>query len=185
MTVAERTTIAFAALGAFSGAITTGLLMVLPENWKIDIGEFLSISPLSMVAGLVFGVVFGAVMNYFGLASARTAVLFAAASALSYLVAVNLAFHLVNTIEAAWLLGILAGVAGAAGLTAAVARLFPFARRTGPAALMLAAGGLLGALLEAPMRSGSGFVEWLALFATWQAGYAAAFATSLPAATEK
>ena len=178
---ARETVAAFAVLGAISDAIATGLLMALPEKWKIEIGEFLFISPLSIVAGLVFGIVFGAVMRYLGLASARIAVLYAVASTVSYLVAVNLAFHLVDTIEATWLLGAIVGFVGAACLTAAAARLFPFARRTGPAALMLVAGGLLGALLEVPIRSGSGFVDWLILFAAWQAGYAAAFATALPA----
>ena len=79
------------------------------------------------------------------------------------------------------LIGAIVGFAGAACLTAAAARLFPFARQLGPAVLMLVAGGLLGTLLEAPMRSGSGFLDWLALVAPWQAGYAAAFATALPA----
>ncbi len=183
MTVAEQKTVAaFALLGALSGAITTGLLMTLPQNWKIEIGEFLFVSPLSIVAGLVFGVIFGAALRYLGLASARIAVLYAAASTLSYLVAVNLAFHLIDAIEAVWLLGAIAGLVGAGCLTAAAARLFPFARRAGPAALMLVAGGLLGTLLEVPIRGGSGFVDWLVLFVPWQAGYAAAFATVLPAA---
>ena len=181
MTVAGRQTVAaFAVLGACSGAIATGLLMALPENWKFEIGEFLFISPLSIVAGLVFGMVFGAVMRYLGLASAWVAVLYAAASTLSYFVAVNLAFHLVDAIDAAWLLGVMVGLVGAACLTAAAARLFPFARRPTPAAMMVVPGGLLGVLLEVPIRSGSGFADWLVLFAAWQAGYAAAFATALP-----
>ncbi len=179
---ARKTVAAFAVLGAGSGAIATGLLMELPQNWKIEIGDLLFVSPLSIVAGLVFGIVFGAVMRYLGLASARIAVRYAAASTLSYFVAVNLAFHLVDTIEAAWLLGAIVGLVGAACLTAAAARLFPFARQSEPAAVMVVAGGLLGVLLEAPIRSGSGFVDWLVLFVPWQAGYAAAFATALPAA---
>ena len=77
------------------------------------------------------------------------------------------------------------GLVGAACLTAAAVRLFPFARRAGPAAAMVVAGGLLGVLLEAPIRSGSGFADWLVLFAAWQAGYAAAFATALPPAVER
>ena len=59
-------------------------------------------------------------------------------------------------------------------------RLFPFARRSGPVALMVVAGSLLGVLLEMPIRSGSGIVDWLVFFVPWQAGYAAAFATALP-----
>ncbi len=181
MIVAARNpVIVFALLGALSGAIATGLLMTLPDHWKIESADLFFLSPLSIVAGLVFGIIFGAVMKYLGLASARIAALYAAASTASYFVAVNLAFHLVDTIEAAWLLGAIVGFVGAACLTAAAARLFRFARRAGPAALMLVAGGLLGALLEVPVRNGGGFVEWLILFAPWQAGYAAAFATVLP-----
>ncbi len=182
---ARRTVAAFAVLGAGSGAIATGLLMALPQNWKIEIGDLLFVSPLSIVAGLVFGMVFGAVMRYLGLASARITVLYAVASTLSYFVAVNLAFHLVDTIGAAWLLGAIVGLVGAACLTAAAARLFPFARKSGPAAVMVVAGGLLGVLLEMPIRSDNGFLDWLILFAAWQAGYAAAFATALPSVGAK
>jgi hypothetical protein len=171
----------FAVLGALSGAIATGLLMTLPENWKFESADLFFLSPLSIAAGLVFGVIFGAVLRYLELANLRVALLYAVASTLSYFVAVNLAFHLVDIIEAVWLLGAITGFAGAACLTAAAMGLFPFARRTGPASLMLVAGGLLGTLLEAPIRSGSGFVDWLILFVPWQAGYAAAFATALPA----
>ena len=170
----------FAGLGALSGAIATGLLMVLPEHWKYESADLYFLSPLSIVAGLTFGIMFGAALRYRGLASARIAALYTVASTLSYFVAVNLAFHLVETFEKIWLLGAVVGFAGAACLTAAAALLLPFARRIGPCALMLTAGGLLGALLEAPIRSGSGYLDWLILFVPWQAGYAAAFATALP-----
>jgi hypothetical protein len=184
--VAGRKIVArFAGLGAISGAISTGLLMTLPEHWKYESADLFFLSPLSIVAGLAFGVIFGAAMRYLGLASLRTAVFYAAASTASYFVAVNLAFHLMGSIEAVWLLGVIVGFAGAACLTAAAVRLFPFARRAGPVALMLIAGGILGALLEIPVRSGSGLVDWLVLFAVWQAGYAAAFATALPPAVER
>ena len=176
--------IVFAMFGAVSGTIATGLLMTLPDHWKFESADLFFLSPLSIVAGLVFGVIFGAFLRYLGLVSLRTAVLYAAASTVSYFVAVNLAFHLVDTIEAPWLLGAIVGFVGAACLTASALGLFRFARRTGPAALMLVAGGLLGMLLEAPMRSGSGFTDWLILFVPWQAGYAAAFATALPPAGE-
>ncbi len=180
MVAGHKTVAGFAGLGAVSGAIATWLLIVLPDHWQFESADLFILSPLSIVAGLVFGVIFGTFLRYLGLASSRVAVLYAAASTVSYFLAVNLALHLVDTIEAVWLLGAIAGFAGAAGLTAAAAWLFPFARRLGPAVLMLVAGGLLGTLLEAPMRSGSGILDWLALVAPWQAGYAAAFATALP-----
>jgi hypothetical protein len=180
MVAGRKTVVRFAGLGAISGAFSTGLLMTLPEHWKYESADLFFLSPLSIVAGLVFGVIFGAAMRYLGLASLRIAVFYTAASTASYFVAVNLAFHLVDSIEAVWLLGAIVGFVGAACLTAAAAWLFPFARRAGPAVLMLVAGGLLGALLEAPVRSGSGIADWLILFVPWQAGYAAAFATALP-----
>jgi len=182
MVAGQRTVAGFAGLGAVSGAIATGLLIVLPDHWQFESADLFILSPLSIVAGLVFGVIFGTFLRYLGLASSRVAVLYAAASTVSYFLAVNLALHLVDIIEAVWLLGAIVGFAGAACLTAAAAQLFPFARRLGPAVLTLVAGGLLGTLLEAPMRSGSGILDWLALVAPWQAGYAAAFATALPAA---
>ena len=50
---------------------------------------------------------------------------------------------------------------------------------------MLIAGCLLGALLEVVLADGATFWHWLILFAPWQAGYAAAFATALPSAVER
>ena len=76
MIMAGRKTVArFAGLGTLSGAISTGLLMVLPENWKFESADLFFLSPLSIVAGLVFGVIFGAVLRYLGLATSRTAAL--------------------------------------------------------------------------------------------------------------
>ncbi len=192
MIVAGRKAVAaFAVLGAISGAIATGLRMALSENWMIEIGGLLFVSPLSIVAGLVFGIIFGAVLRYLGLASARVAALYAAASTVSYFVAVNLAIHLVDTIEAVWLLGAVVGLAGAACLTAAAAWLFPFARKKGPCVVMVVTGGVLGTLLEFPMMSGPEIWDiwdvwnWMTFFAPWQAAYAAAFATALPPAVER
>ncbi len=171
---------AFAVLGAVSGAITTGLLMVLSDQWKIESVDLFLVSPLSIVAGLVFGVIFGTFLRYLSLASARIAVLYAAASTVSYFVAVNLALHLSEFFESAMLLGVIVGLVGATCLTAAAALLLPFARRVGPCVLMLIAGGVLGTLLETPARGDGGVLIWLFLFVPWQAGYAAAFATALP-----
>ncbi len=180
MTAGRRYPLRFALLGASSGAIATGLLMVLPQRWKIEIADVLWLSSLSVVAGLVFGIIFGAVLRYLGLATPRAAVLYALASTLSYFLAVNLALHLVDRLEAIWQVGLIAGVVGAACLTALAAWLLPFARRIGPCALMLAAGCLLGAVLEFPLRGNGGFADWFVFYAIWQAGYAAAFATALP-----
>ncbi len=180
MTVKGPEHLRFALAGAVSGAIAAGLLMALPVRWKIEIGDFLVFSSLSIVAGLVFGIVFGALLRVRGLAETRTALLYAAASTVSYFVAVNLAFHLVDAVEEVWQLGLIAGLVGAGCLTALAAWLLPFARRIGPCALMLTAGCLLGALLEFPVRADGDFWDWLLFYGAWQAGYAAAFATALP-----
>ncbi len=182
MTAGRRYPLRFALLGASSGAIATGLLMVLPQRWKIEIADVLWLSSLSVVAGLVFGIIFGAVLRYLGLATPRAAVLYTLAATLSYFLAFNLALHLVDRLEAIWQVGLIAGVVGAACLTALAAWLLPFARRIGPCALMLAAGCGLGALLEIPLRGDGGFVNWFVFYGVWQAGYAAAFASALPKA---
>ena len=127
-----------------------------------------------IAAGLVFGIKFGAVLRHLGLATPRAAVLYALASTLSYFLAVNLALHLVDRLEAIWQVGLIAGLVGAACLTALAAWLLPFARRIGPCALMLAAGCGLGAVLEFPLRGDGGFVNWFVFYGVWQAGYAAA-----------
>lgn len=183
MTDRRREILLFAVLGAVSGAITTGALYTLPLNWKIEIADLLWISPLSIYAGLVFGVIFGALLKYRGLADTRTAVIYALASTASYFVAFNLALNVVDGLEDAWLTGMIVGLAGSACLTAAAALLLPFARQVKPIALMLVAGCLLGVLLEVALADEASFWRWLLLFAPWQAGYAAAFATALPRAT--
>ena len=130
----------------------------------------------------MFGIIFGSLLKYRGLAGTWTAVLYALASTASYFVAVNLALHVIDDLEAAWLTGMIAGLAGGACLTAAAAALLPFVRRVRPIALMLVAGCLLGALLHVALADGATFWHFLVFFAAWQAGYAAAFATALPSA---
>jgi hypothetical protein len=180
MTVDPRNLLLFAGLGAVSGTIATGSLFMFPRAWKIEVADFLMLSPMSIEAGLAFGIIFGGLLKYRGLAGPMTAVLYALASTASYFVAVNLALHVSDGLEGIWLTGMIAGLAGSACLTAAAAILLPFVRRVGPIALMLAVGCLLGALLEVALADGATFWHWLVLFAAWQAGYAAAFATALP-----
>ena len=180
MTVKVPGPLCFALAGAVSGAVTTGFLFAFPSDWKIEIADFLVLSPMSIEAGLVFGVIFGALLKLRGLADTRTAVLYALASTAAYFVAVNLALQVGDGLEDIWLTGMIAGLAGSACLTAAAAALLPFVRRVRPIALMLVAGCLLGVLLEVALADGATFWDWLLFYATWQAGYAAAFATALP-----
>ncbi len=175
-----RNLLLFASLGAVSGTIAAGSPFVSPLDWKIEVADLLMLSPMSIDAGLAFGVLFGGLLKYRGLAGTGTAVLYALASTVSYFVAVNLALHVIDALEVAWLTGMIAGLAGSACLTAAAAALLPFVRRIGPIALMLVAGCLLGALLDVALADGATFWHALVFFAAWQAGYAAAFATALP-----
>ena len=180
MTDRRRDLLLFAALGVISGAITTGALFALPQDWRFKIGNFLILSPASILAGLVFGIIFGAFLKYRGLADVRTVVLYALASTASYFVAVHLLVHGAYSTEDIWKIGMFCGLAGSACLTAAAVALLPFARRVEPIALMLIAGCLLGALLDFALADGWNFWRSLVFFALWQAGYAAAFATALP-----
>ncbi len=180
MTVKAPDPLRFALVGAISGAITTGSLFSLPRDWKIGIGNFLMLSPTSIEAGLVFGVIFGGLLKYRGLADTRTAVFYALASTASYFVAVNLALHVTDGLEDIWLTGMIAGLAGSACLTAAAAALLPFVRQVRPIVLMLVAGCLLGVLLEVALADGATFWHWLLFYGAWQASYAAAFAAALP-----
>ena len=173
----------FALLGAASGAITTGSLFALPTDWKIEIGDFLMLSPVSTEAGLIFGVIFGGLLKVRGLADTRIAVFYALASTAAYFVAVNLALHVNDGLEEIWLTGMIAGLAGSACLTAAAAALLPFVRQVRPIALMLVAGCLLGVLLEVALADDAAFWDWLLFYGPWQSGYAAAFATALPGRT--
>ncbi len=52
MTVKRPDTLRFALLGAASGAIATGLRRALPARWKIESGDFLVFSSLSIMAAL-------------------------------------------------------------------------------------------------------------------------------------
>ncbi len=182
MTGDRRNLLLFAGFGAVSGTVTTGSLFMFPSDWEIEVADFLTLSPMSIEAGLAFGIIFGSLLKVRRLAGPMTAAFYALASTASYFVAVNLALNISDGLEDIWLTGMIAGLAGSACLTAAAALLLPFVRRVRPIALMLVAGCLLGALLEVALAEGATFWHWLVLFAAWQAGYAAAFATALPPA---
>ncbi len=107
--------------------------------------------------------------------------LFAVASTLSYFVAVQLALNfLTDALEDIISVGIAAGLCGGGLLAVASAALMPGFRRWRVCALMVVAGGVLGATLYFAITFDH-FFTWLALFAPWQAGYAAAMATALVA----
>jgi len=82
-------------------------------------------------------------------------------------------------------IGMIAGLFGAACLTALTVAILPFSRRMWPCLLMLIAGSLLGGVLAVTLylyhvRGGTPILAWLALYSPWQAGFAAAFGTAIP-----
>ncbi len=166
----------FALLGAVSGSVATTLIQVLPET-SLKLFEWLKLSPFSLLPGLVFGLIIGLALYRGGHAGPRAFAAYVAASTVSYLAAFNLAFGIYDHPDPMWLTGMIAGLFGSACLTGLAAWMFPFVRKFRPIALMLVAGCVLGALL---FRFG-GFWGMLLFYAAWQAGYAAAFATALPA----
>ncbi len=179
-------------LGAVSGLVAT-LSFHLPQ-WLgfYDDLEFevrvldsfaLQISPLSIGPGLVFGLIAGFALRRAGQAEGWRYPLFAIASTLCYFLAVQLAVtFLVDLLDDIILVGIAAGLCGGGLLAATSAALMPAFRRWRVCALMVASGGVLGALLFFAIGYDDNFFAWLALYAPWQAGYAAAMALALNAA---
>lgn len=170
----------FAVLGAGSGAIATGLAFAAPGSWEYEVAPRLTLSPVSLTPGLVFGVIIGLVLYRRGLASPVAFASYILASTWSYLAAFLLASEiLLELIDSVVLIGLISGLFGSACLTAYSALQFVFLRRLAPCLLMLVAGCLLGGLLPLVVRS-EGFFPTMMFFALWQAGYAAALATGLP-----
>ncbi len=166
----------FALLGALSGSVATTLIQVLPET-SLKLFEWLKLSPFSLLPGLVFGLIIGLALYRGGHAGPRAFAAYVAASTVSYLAAVNLVFGIYGYVGSLWPTGMIGGLLGGACLTGLAAWMFAFVRKFRPIALMLVAGCALGGLLGI----GVGFWGALVFFAVWQAGYAAAFATALPA----
>jgi len=174
-------------LGALSGAIATVAIFIplwLGINKSLELsfnagGFDILFSPMSLVPGLVFGLIVGNALRREGLASGWGYAIYIAAAGLSYFLAVQLTLNvLVDLLENIILVGVAAGAFGAALLTAATAALIPDFRRPMPLIAMILAGAVLGAALYLAI-AGNHFLGWLLLFAPWQAGYAAAMATAL------
>ncbi len=176
----------WAGLGAVSGLCAT--LSIFVPQWigiygdvKFNLGPVgLFVSPLSLGPGLVFGLIVGYALRRAGLAGGWRYPGYIAASTIAYFAAVQLSLNvLVDALDNIVAVGIIAGLSGAALLTAMSAALMPAFRRRRPIIATIAAGGILGALLIVPIEQEQ-FLYWLALYAPWQAGYAAAMATALP-----
>jgi len=185
-----RQVLRFGLWGLASGCVTWALIDLAhrpavefhPEYQLPLFGNaYLSFADLSLIPGLVFGVVVGLVLNRLGQAAARQVILYAGAATVANFAATNLAVNVVQAgggLDALWV-GMIAGFAGAACLTALSLPLLPFTRRRRPCLLMLAAGCLLGGLLQVALGSGQDY-GFLILYGAWQAGYAAALGTAVP-----
>lgn len=176
----------WAALGALSGTLAT--LATLIPDWlnvenalqrDIRVGgiEFL-LSPFTLVPGLAFGLILGQSLRHEGLFSGWRHAAYIAASGLSYFVVVHISINfLLDSLDNIILTGIVAGAIGATLLAAATAALIPDFRRRRPMIAMILAGTILGATLVFIVMLPP-FLGRLLLFASWQAGYAAAMATA-------
>jgi hypothetical protein len=139
----------------------------------------MSLSPLSIAPGLVFGLVVGQALSREGLASGGRFAAYIVAAGLSYFLTVQLTLGiLVDLLDNIILVGVAAGAFGGALLAAATAALIPDFQRRKPMIAMILAGAILGATLFFAITS-EHFFGWFLLFAPWQAGYAAAMATAL------
>jgi hypothetical protein len=174
-------------LGALSGAIATVVIYIplwlgINETLELSLnagGFDITISPMSLVPGLVFGLIVGHALRREGLAHGAGYAIYIAAAGLSYFLAVQLTLNvLVDLLQNIILIGVAAGAFGAALLAAATAALIPDFRRRKPMIAMVLAGAVLGAALFFAI-SNDHFLGWLLLFAPWQAGYATAMATAL------
>jgi hypothetical protein len=182
-----RNLVTLGLLGLLSGMMTWLVITFVWEpyiglDWQLKLaGWELSFSHLTLAPGLLFGAIVGWFLWRRRLAQSWQALAYAAAAILSNFIATNLAAHLVDSIDSAVFLGMLAGLVGAACLTALSLPLFAFVRRPAPCLLMVAAGTLLGGLLGPAMEgSGEYGLGFLLLYAAWQAGYAGAMSTGLP-----
>lgn len=184
---AARTVLQFAMTGAISGALVTlaifipqwfGFYDALEANFR-DGAFKLNFSPLSILPGLVFGLLAGRLLAMRGMLAARRYWAYVAVSTLSYFVTVQVTLDLfIDLTDNMFTVGIAAGALGAALLTAATALLSAVPLRPRSAAAMILAGAVFGAGLYIPL-GWNHFIGWLLLFAPWQSAYASAMATAL------
>lgn len=176
----------FGVLGLLSGGLTVGAMMVVEPprtEWSIPGTDLaLAFDAFSVIPGFVFGVIIGAALLWRGLANAIQVAAYVLAAGVSNFAATNLALNIFEAVDNHMVTGMIAGLFGAACLTAFSIAILPFSRRWPPCLLMLLAGCLLGGLLAVPLNriDGEPIVMWLVLYAPWQAGFAAAFGTTLP-----
>jgi hypothetical protein len=170
----------FVLLGVISGTASTVAFVMIPEDFRIVIGNSVVLSTPSIAPGLIFGIIFGSLLKYRGLAETKTAALYALASTASYFVAVHMMIQNYLRLEEPWQFAMILGATASTCLTAAAAALLPFTRRLVPIALMVLSGCSPGAMAELTVGLGAGIWGIMFFAVVGQTIYAAAFATALP-----
>lgn len=170
----------FALLGAISGALyglwTFGILESLPGSEKPVLDWLETISNQSG-AGLIYGVIVGAILRRPLGFSIATWMLFIIAGGLCYYAAINVAILLYDR-ESNVMTAIGGGAAGLVGaflFSGATAGLSSAARHGRFLGVTTITGAVLGLLLPLGLNIDS-VSMWIAFFALWQAGYAGATA---------
>jgi len=174
-------------LGLLSGSLVWVVAMFVWEpliglKWDLKMaGWEVSLNQFTLAPGVIFGAVVGGFLWMRDLIRPWQLPAYLAAATVSNFIATNFAASMVDSIDSAAMLGMAAGLLGAACLTAISILLFPFVRRSLPCLLMVGAGTLLGGLLKPALEESGEYVPGLLLlYAVWQAGYAGALGTALP-----
>src|SRR5262252_8659745 len=144
-----RQVLQFALWGLASGCVTWVLIDLARQpavnfhpdyELSLPAGGGLSFSDFSLVPGLVFGTVVGLALHRQGQATRRQTILYVAVATVANFAATNLAINIIvqsgSNLAALWV-GMIAGLTGAACLTALSLPLLPFTRRRWPCLLML------------------------------------------------
>lgn len=173
-------------LGLLSGLLVWGVISIVWEPYigldrQFELGWVMSLTHVTLVPGLLFGMAVGLFLSRRGLARPWQIFGYIASSTASNFIAANVAVNMVDMVENSAMLGMLAGFVGAGCLTVLSLLLLPTLRRAVPCFAMIAAGTLLRSLLHVALEDDSAFgVGFLVLYAFWQAGYAAALGAALP-----
>jgi hypothetical protein len=177
MTEAARRALLFAVLGVVSGA-AAAMAFELADPQRSSYVLFLYVAP-----GLVFGVIFGAVLWRRRVLAIVRAAIYALAAVLCHAVAVLIAIELVEPLRhllgrgdnpGLIACGVIAGAVGGGLLGVVTSLLAPV--RGG--VLLAAAGALLGAFL--PIAVDVDALGPFIFYMIWQGGYAATLALILP-----
>jgi hypothetical protein len=192
MTESRSDAVSLCTLGALSGAVAWGLISLAGAIsnqlvWSFFDGA-IELSPVSLLPGLVFGLIIGALLRRHGKISPSAHVWYAIASGVAYFCAFHVAArtflnlpHAFGTLPDTVLSGILAGLVGSLLLGLIAMRLLQV-----PGRLLLGrplfVGSTAGALLGLTERDNT---QWgwtfLAFFVLWQAAYAMSLARLLRA----